>query len=108
RQDLGSGLPWAGMAENPNTDGVKGGRTLGSISIQTNTVCKKDSFYFGYFYDGTAFSSPFMQMEYPVLNINSDKYRLRLDSVQETSCDGTAKIPPYKFSYFSETVPRKL
>jgi hypothetical protein len=26
----------------------------------------------------------------------------------ETSCDSTIRIPPYKFSYFSEAVPRKL
>src|SRR6185503_4178094 len=38
----------------------------------------------------------------------SDKYRLRLDSMQELSCDGTIKLPPYKFAYFSEMVPRKL
>src|SRR6202020_1072780 len=41
-------------------------------------------------------------------NIQSDTYCLRLDSVKETSCDATVSVPPYKFSYYSELVPRKL
>jgi hypothetical protein len=40
--------------------------------------------------------------------LHTDQYRLRLDSVQESSCDNTLRIPPYKFNYFGEQVPRRL
>jgi hypothetical protein len=33
---------------------------------------------------------------------------MSLDSIQESSCDASKKLPPYKFNYFSELVPRKL
>jgi len=81
---------------------------LGSISIKNNNgFCKKDSFYYGYFTDNTELSSV-VGTAYSSYNLHSDKYRLRLDSMQELSCDGTIKLPPYKFAYFSEMVPRKL
>jgi hypothetical protein len=81
---------------------------LGSISVSDNYgFCKKDSFYFGYFYDNTPLPSNFYQ-GYSPYNIHSDEYRLRLDSIRETSCDGSAKVPPYKFNYFTEKVPRRM
>jgi hypothetical protein len=81
---------------------------LGSISIKnTNGFCKKDSFYYSYFTDNTALNSLFFT-GYSLDSLHSDKYRLRLDSIQETTCDASIKLPPYKFSYFSELVPRKL
>lgn len=81
---------------------------LGSISItDSKGFCKKDSFYTSYFYDATALPTQFFQ-GYSSYNIHSDQYRLRLDSIQETSCDATTKVPPYKFSYFSENLPRRL
>ena len=82
--------------------------SLGSIQITNNNgFCKKDSLYFGYFFDGTPLNSNLLNLA-NAANIQSDAYRLRLDSMQETSCDATAKVPPYKFSYFSEPVLRKL
>jgi YD repeat-containing protein len=82
--------------------------SLGSIQISNaNGFCQKDSFYFGYFHDGVNTLNGLLS-GFSGYNIQSDTYRLRLDSVKETSCDGTVSVPPYKFSYYSEQVPRKL
>ncbi|HET7116690.1 MAG TPA: hypothetical protein VFI29_09375 [Hanamia sp.] len=90
--------------DNANTNSY----SLGSITITNlNGFCKKDSFYYGYFYDNTALNSSFYS-NYSSDNLHTDEYRLRLDSIQETTCDNSLKIPPYRFSYFSEAVPRKL
>lgn len=90
-------------AANSGTNAAYG---LGSISISnTNGFCKKDSFYYAYFQDTHGLA---LNNAYSTYNIQRDAYRMRLDSVQELSCDATVKKPPYKFSYFSETVPRKL
>ncbi|MEJ0105015.1 MAG: hypothetical protein WDO19_21780 [Bacteroidota bacterium] len=40
--------------------------------------------------------------------IQSDKYRLRLDSIREQSCDGTVIINPYKFEYSGNFLPRRI
>jgi hypothetical protein len=82
--------------------------SLGSIQISNaNGFCQKDSFYFGYFHDNVNTLNGLLS-GFSSYNITTDTYRLRLDSVQETSCDATVKIPSYKFSYNSELVPRKL
>jgi hypothetical protein len=93
------------MTDNANTSSY----ALGSINISDNSgYCKKDSFYYGYFYDNSALTSDFFVPSYNAYNIHSDQYRLRLDSVQESTCDATIKVPPYKFTYYSEQVPRRL
>ena len=104
RTDLAAGYTTnSGMYDAANTTSY----ALGSISIANGGgFCKKDSFYYGYFHDPNALT--LNTSTYGSWNINSDSYRLRLDSVQEYSCDATIKVPPYKFSYFSELVPRKL
>ena len=105
RTDLSAGYAVNGGAMNDvaNTSSF----ALGSITIADNKgFCKKDSLYYGYFYDNNA--SGLNPYTYGVYHINSDAYRLRLDSVQEISCDGSIKVPSHKFSYFSEQVPRKL
>ena len=82
---------------------------LGSISISNNSgFCKKDSFHYSYFFDNTALNTNFFGSGYNIYNLHTDEYRLRLDSLQEMSCDTSLKLPPYKFTYFSEKVPRKL
>lgn len=112
RQDLGGAFSSnSGMYNAPNTYSTNNpypSYSLGSIQIADNNgYCKKDSFYFGYFYDNTPLSS-YVSILAPSANIVTDAYRLRLDSLQETSCSGTVKVPPYKFSYFPELVQRKL
>jgi len=107
RQDLSSSaglLTSNSMADNANTSAY----ALGSITITDNNgFCKKDSLYYGYFHDNTALTGRFWS-NYSTYNIQSDAYRLRLDSIQESSCDASARVPPYKFLYFSEQVPRRL
>lgn len=82
---------------------------LGSITVtNSNGFCKKDSLYYSYFFNSSGLNSNFFNASYTSFNIHSDEYRLRLDSMQELSCDAVIKLPPYKFTYFTETVPRRL
>ena len=93
----------SGLYDAANTQAY----ALGSITVNNNNgFCKKDSFYFGYFHDPNPLTVN--SSTYGSFNINSDSYRLRLDSVKETACDGSITVPPYKFAYYSELVPRKL
>jgi hypothetical protein len=82
--------------------------SLGSITISNNLgFCQKDSLYYGYFQDTASLEGTFLSF-YNTYSIHSDEYKLRLDSLKESSCDGTLTVPPHKFSYFTETVPRRL
>jgi hypothetical protein len=94
------------MADVANSEA----KTLGTIEI-TNGVnaCKKFKLFYGYFQDTVSPLNGFYKTSFPILaNIASDKYRLRLDSVQELSCDNTISIPVHKFTYYTDRVPRKL
>lgn len=103
RSDLSSGATTQ-MADAANTNAF----ALDNISVSSNTgFCKKFNFYYGYFYDPTPLNSSYFS-GYTVYNIQSDQYRLRLDSIHEISCDNSIQKPGYRFSYYSETVPRKL
>jgi hypothetical protein len=84
--------------------------SLGSVQVTDNNgFCKKDSFYYSYFKcDTSGFQNTFWSSGLNILNLHSDTSLLRLDSMQEITCDQSIKIPPYKFSYFTETVPRRL
>jgi YD repeat-containing protein len=108
RQDMGYGNNNTTLNDIPNTDTVLGARTLGSISIKSGNYCKKDSFYFSYFYDSNPLTGILFTTTFPNLNLQTDQYRLRLDSIAESSCDNTVHVPPYKFVYNSGVVPRKL
>jgi hypothetical protein len=80
--------------------------SLGSISINdnVNSFCKTYNFSYSYFYDGTSPMNGFVPTSFPQFaNIESDKYRLRLDKIQETSCDNSVSVPPYQFSYYTQT-----
>jgi YD repeat-containing protein len=110
RTDL-AGYSNQGFYDEPNTNSGNNNLPsygLGSISITSNNgFCKKDSLYTSYFQDNVNQLNGNLAT-FGSYAITSDTYRLRLDSIQETSCDATAKIPPYKFSYYPELVPRKL
>jgi hypothetical protein len=84
--------------------------SLGSIKITDNNgFCKKDSFYYSYFKcDTTGFQNTFWSTSLNTLNLHSDTSLLRLDSLKEITCDQSISIPPYKFSYFTGTMPRRL
>lgn len=82
--------------------------TLGSVQIADSaTFCKKFKFYYGYFYDSTT-GQPGYYGTAGSYTLVTDKKRLRLDSVQEVSCDSANKVPPYKFTYYAEQVPRRI
>src|SRR5205085_4694504 len=87
-------------------------KALKEIRISGGNFCKSFDFGHSYFYDdqllqgdyGTGISSVGS-----VYNLHSDKKRLKLDSVQERSCDNTVLKPAHIFEYFEETeVPRTL
>ncbi|HEY1212572.1 MAG TPA: hypothetical protein VGE93_02965, partial [Bryobacteraceae bacterium] len=97
------------MQDGANTSSY----ALGSITIADNAgFCKKDSLYTSYFYDATTLpgsSDPSdFYYQYSAYNLHTDAYRLRLDSIQEISCNAPQSIPPYRFSYISEHLPRRL
>lgn len=101
RTDLSDNIP--NVADDPNTNA----KTLGSIQITNSSgFCKQFLFSYGYFTDNTStVPSAITAMGY---TFTSDTKRLRLDSIQELSCDNSIQIPAYKFSYFSELVPRRM
>jgi YD repeat-containing protein len=110
RIDFIAGLPrqdvsgWDGynidISESANTNA----KTLSSIQISDNVnqCFKKFSLTQSYFTDNI--SSVHSNLNF----INYDKKRLRLDAVQEMTCDGTVALPQYVFEYFTEQLPRKL
>jgi hypothetical protein len=90
--------------------------SLGGMQVSnTNGTCvKKYLFSQDYFTDATTplpaiFSSTISQStDGSTINVpfHYDTYRLRLNSIQELSCDGSLSIPPYTFTYFQEPVLR--
>ena len=108
RTDIAGGSLVDNSFYDATNTGTSAAYALGSISISDNDgFCKKDSFYYNYFFDNGSLSPTFFS-PYSIYNLHSDQYRLRLDSVQELACDGSTKIPPHKFSYFTESLPRRL
>ncbi|HEV8508043.1 MAG TPA: hypothetical protein VGQ53_21720, partial [Chitinophagaceae bacterium] len=108
RIDIAGGSAVDNSFYDATNSGNSAAFSLGSITISDNNgFCKKDSFYYNYFFDNSALTPTFFSA-YNIFNLHSDQYRLRLDSMREIACDGSTKIPPHKFSYFTETVPRRL
>ena len=110
RSDLGgySNQAFADEANDSTGSNPSPSYSLGSIEISNSSgFCQKDSLYFDYFHDNVNTLNGLLS-DYTNYNIQTDTYRLRLDSLKETSCDGTVSVPPYKFTYYSELVPRKL
>ncbi len=83
------------MDDMVNTDA----KSLDTVKItDNNNYCKNYILYHSYFQDNTTGLSS----KLTGLTINTDKKRLRLDSIVEKTCDNSLKIPPYTFTY---TVP---
>ncbi|MBL7731277.1 MAG: hypothetical protein JNM88_08875, partial [Chitinophagaceae bacterium] len=105
RQDLSNFNPsYNSMGDDPNTEA----KTVGEIQVQ-NTAgngsnCKKYKFTYSYFEDNT---TPFPSGLFNIPT-TSDKKRLKLDMIQEYTCDETKNNPPYLFSYYTEQVPRQI
>ncbi|MDZ7878902.1 MAG: DUF6443 domain-containing protein [Saprospiraceae bacterium] len=84
----------ADLAVNP--DGAFTGQTpksLGRIKVENGTMCKDFILFQSYFQDNNATHKSGQYTD----------FRLRLDSIQEKSCDATTAIPPHKFTYYSQT-----
>src|SRR5450432_128485 len=104
RTDLSDNYP--NNLDNSNSSA----RTLGSINITnngfSNGFCKKFLFNYSYFIDNTSIQPTVLTTA--GLNMQTDKSRLRLDSVLEMSCDNLLRIPARKFTYFNDLLPRRI
>ncbi|MBY0534631.1 MAG: hypothetical protein K2P88_02180 [Chitinophagaceae bacterium] len=85
-------------------------KALQSITISDgNSMCKSFNFSYGYFQDNTTnVPSNFVPGNNSNPIITKDRNRLKLETVQESSCDNSVVIPAYSFEYFTEFVPRRL
>ena len=102
RTDLNDGSTM--VTDTVNTSAT----TLGAIQITNSdsSFCKKYTFSYGYFIDNVT-PFPTLLNTYNV-RLQTDRSRLRLDSVKEQTCDGSLQIPARSFTYFNEMVPRRL
>ncbi|MCG7754837.1 hypothetical protein, partial [Flavihumibacter cheonanensis] len=100
RTDL-SGSSTPSLIDDANSQA----RPLSSISVLFNGACK-DKYIFNtdYFIDNTTPLAGYFSS----YGITSDKKRLKLNSFQKVSCDGTQSINPTAFTYHTELVPRRL
>jgi YD repeat-containing protein len=91
-----------------NSDAVnQNAKPLGGIELSDGTtVLKKFIFKYSYFEDNITPLPQEIQNFAP--GIFTDKKRLKLDSIQEISGDGSISKPPYYFTYFNEQVLRRL
>jgi hypothetical protein len=104
RQDL---VHWEGNEIEIEPTTVSASKSLGKIKIFDNTGnCKTYNFYHSFTVDNVTEMPTVIKTSYP--NLQTDKKRLRLDSMAEESCDGLAKLPAYKFGYFTEKVTRSV
>ena len=76
------------------------GKSLDAIEIHSgSTVCSRFNFSYSYFFDNNLSNIP----------TNSFAKRLRLNSIQQTDCNGTLPtIPPYTFTYDGDYLPNRL
>ncbi|WP_162915396.1 hypothetical protein [Paraflavitalea soli] len=87
--------------DNANTEA----KVLDAIAVTNNQgFCKKFRFFYSYF------TAPDENLPGYLSNysIQSDRYRLRLDSLQELTCNNTLSLPPHRFIYNSSTLSRRL
>jgi hypothetical protein len=91
------------MADNINVNA----KTLAEVQVNnTAGACKKFSFIYSYFTDNSTGINTYLA-SYGA-NLQTDKSRLKLESVQEIACDNSTNVPPHVFTYFTEFVPRRL
>lgn len=85
---------------------------LSEIKISSNqsTHCVSHKFSYDYFANTSQNSLPYALAQWQgSASYISDKKRLKLSSIQESSCDASELKPPYSFSYYDEaSVPRRL
>lgn len=102
RTDLSDKVP--NLSDNVNGEA----RSLASVQVSSASgFCKKYDFSYSYFNGkNTSLSGYLPYMASGALT--TDLQRLKLEKVQETSCDGIATIPANVFTYFGEQLPRRL
>lgn len=107
REDISSWGVIQTILDEVQTQSGNPNRALGSVQVSagSNNCLKKFDFNYGYFVDNS--NQP---VHSNFSSLQTDKKRLRLESVKETSCDGTSiVIPPYTFDYlFPNDVPRRF
>lgn len=75
-------------------------KSLDTVTVTDNqNYCKNFILYHSYFVDNTTTLPSALTGG---LSVTTDTKRLRLDSIQEKTCDNSLSVPPYKFIY---TVP---
>ena len=83
-------------------------KSLDTIKITDNqNFCKNFILYHSYFID----NSTTLSTELTQATITTDTKRLRLDSLQEKTCDNSVVVPPHIFSYtvpLADFAPRRL
>jgi YD repeat-containing protein len=87
-------------------------RWLNEIKISSNQTahCVSHKFSFDYFTSTSQNLLPYALAQWQgSASYVADKKRLKLNSIQESSCDASELKPPYSFSYYDEgSVPRRL
>jgi RHS repeat-associated protein len=85
------------MGQSPITNTA---RSLKTIKITAGTYCKEFTLNQSYFSDISSNKTN---------SADCDK-RLKLDNVQEKSCDGSITVPPYTFNYYgnNNSLPNRL
>lgn len=109
REDLVS--DYCTMDHNDNNR-ASPAKALGSIEVYENGTdfCKRFELNTSYFVDNTnSLKGAFASGVFPSMNLQTDRKRLKLNSITEMSCDGTEVKPATTFSYYDEdAVPRSL
>lgn len=103
RSDLSS-YAATGLDDYVNTEA----KALDNIRINSTDFCKQFSFTYSYFSDNNTPAAFGLHVTTGNGPLSTDKKRLRLESVQEKSCDGTAVINPWQFTYNGTFLPRRL
>jgi YD repeat-containing protein len=105
RTDLAGNYSGTGFTEveSANTDA----KALAAISISNNSgFCMRFNFSYSYFTDD---ANPTSLKGYLAnYSVQTDKTRLKLETITEQTCDGSLTIPPYRFEYYSNFLPRRL
>jgi hypothetical protein len=101
REDLGAATAAGNFQDVTNTQT----KSLGSIKITNtaNNFCKRYNLAYSYFTSNST-TQPWGTGSGSL----TDLKRLKLNQVQEQSCDLSKTTPPFIFDYFTETMPRRL
>ena len=76
-------------------------KCLAGIQLSgSDGVCKKYEFTYSYFEDNTTSLKGYLATAYSI--IQSDRKRLKLEKLQEKTCNGTISIPAHVFEYYNE------